>query len=106
MGRLRTLLERQTLDHDPLAAVLFGHLWDGAPLDGLVLSNTKNRHHDYGNVCSVIANNVYTDIKREDEQRRGGGAKDGGKTKKMFDKIKQNRRWIIRETSLLLNFSV
>lgn len=42
MGRLRALLERQTLDHDPLAAVLFGHLWDGAPLDGLILSNTKD----------------------------------------------------------------
>lgn len=60
----------------------------------------------HGNVCSVIRNNVYTDIKRENEQRRCGGTRDGGKTKKMFDKIKQNHSWIIREMSLLLNFSV
>lgn len=49
---------------------------------------TTTQHH--GNICSVFKNNVYTDIKREDEQRQCGGARDGGKTKMMFDKIKQN----------------
>ncbi len=48
---------------------------------------TRTQHH--GNVCSVFRNNVYTDIKRENEQRLCGGARDGGKTKMMFDKIKQ-----------------
>ncbi len=48
---------------------------------------TRTQHH--GNICSVFRNNVYTDIKREDEQRLCGGARDGGKTKMMFDKIKQ-----------------
>lgn len=107
MGWWRALLERQTLDHNLLAGVLFGHLWDGTPLDGLVLSNTKSRHHDYGSVSTMVTFAQSSETMcTQTKQRQRGGARDGGKTKNMFNKIKQNHRWIIRETSLLLNFSV
>lgn len=62
----------------------------------------------HGNVCTVIRNNVYTDMTREDERQRCGGEREEERQRTCHvRKFKQHHRCIIREkTSPLLNFSL